>query len=125
MNTRAIIVIPKSAQLAANTAAQNWDEAASEEDLNGAAKTFTAGLSPSGSLPVTHYIASTVLPVRKMLRLRNRLENLPPAIKWVILKVPDPQGRVADSNLTGVSVNQIYDADQMLVGLGLKTIIEL
>ena len=114
--TRFIIIVPKGAQAAANAAARHWDE-------DDAGDTFTTRLSPSGSLPATHYAASGVLTARRMLRLRDKLQGLPAAIKWTILKTSDPQGRVADGNL-GFAANSACDFDRVLTATGLKPVEE-
>ena len=121
---RVFIVIPAAAKNAANTAAANWDDAVTPEEIAASSQTFGGlGYSASGVGPATHYACSTVLAAGMLVRAQAKIANLPPAIKWAILKVPDPSGRLAASNL-GVPVNTIYDFEQMLTALNLKRIEE-
>jgi len=122
-NVRAIVVVPSSARAAANLAARNWDDSQTAEEQAASGQTFEgAMLSASGNLPATHYACSTVLPARKILRAQDRLAQLPAAVRWVVLLGALPTGRVAATNVPGVSPGQTFDYESLLSAMGLLAI---
>lgn len=122
-NLRVMIVVPAAAKAAANLAARHWDEAVSSREQSDSDQTFgEPGLSASGQLPVSHFGCSTVVSARRLAKLRDRLGNLPPAVKFAVLRGPEPSGEVVETNVPALEASPAGSFDAMLEALGFRAI---
>lgn len=118
-----MVVAPAQAQAAANEAAQAWDEAITQEELEASARTFGgAGFSASGAAPPTHYGCSTVLSETGIAIAEDEIAALPSGVHWGILTGPEPSGVVASTNLAGVQPGAVLGFAEMLAALGLAPV---
>lgn len=80
---RLIIVVTLGQQIAANAKAK-------EVDLEGGERTFTAGLSPTGALPVTHLWCNWQMKPAERDGIKQRLEGIPGIVQLFELSSFDP-----------------------------------
>lgn len=119
---RCILAVPAAQQAAANAYAQQWDGAVTQEDLDASARTFSAGLSPTGNPPPTWYWCSTVLQASKLQAMRDKIALMPPSVRWVVLAGPNMDDNVVATNIGAVSVGQPLDVEALLAAVGLKRV---